>query len=148
MPSKATKIQQGISEKDLFIGTLIREAGIKNKNNNISEIPLNYIILIDNILSKKANNYLPDDNKWIAFGQWLGMKSPLKRRDVIYYFKSLKNNNTINTFHLNPNSLNKLKEFEYMVKAKCIVNQNHQTLVHLEKLDDQDAITQATVAIN
>ncbi|PKC53703.1 hypothetical protein RhiirA1_478734 [Rhizophagus irregularis] len=35
-----------------------------------------------------------------------------------------------------------------MVKAKCIVNQDHQTLVHLEKLDDQDAITQAAVAIN
>jgi hypothetical protein len=63
MPSKATKIQQGISEKDLFIGTLIREARIKNKNNSISEIPLDYIILIDNILSKIANNYLTGDNK-------------------------------------------------------------------------------------
>jgi hypothetical protein len=63
MPSKATKIQQGISEEDLFIGTLIREARIKNKNNSISEIPLDYIILIDNILSKIANNYLTGDNK-------------------------------------------------------------------------------------
>jgi hypothetical protein len=63
MPSKATKIQQGISEKDLFIGTLIREARIKNKNNSISEILLDYIILIDNILSKIANNYLTGDNK-------------------------------------------------------------------------------------
>ncbi|CAG8783817.1 21516_t:CDS:1, partial [Rhizophagus irregularis] len=71
IPSKATKIQQGIFKKNLFIGTLIREARIKNKNNSISEIPLNYIILIDHILNKKANNYLPGDGKWIAFGQWL-----------------------------------------------------------------------------
>ncbi|POG69500.1 hypothetical protein GLOIN_2v1776959 [Rhizophagus irregularis DAOM 181602=DAOM 197198] len=152
IPSKATKIQQGIFKKNLFIGTLIREARIKNKNNSISEIPLNYIILIDHILNKKANNYLPGDGKWIAFGQWLGMKSPIKRRNVIRYLKSLlNNNNSINNFlqnNSNPNSLDELKEFEYMVKAKCIVNQDHQTLVHLEKLDDQDAITQAAVAIN
>src|SRR3954454_21559112 len=90
MPSKATKIQQGISEKDLFIGTLIREARIKNKNNSISEIPLDYIILIDNILSKIANNYLPGDNKWIAFGQWLGMKSPLKEEMLYVILKVLR----------------------------------------------------------
>ncbi|UZO29299.1 uncharacterized protein OCT59_022778 [Rhizophagus irregularis] len=152
IPFKATKIQQGIFKKDLFIGTLIRKARIKNKNNNISEIPLNYIILIDDILNKKANNYLPGNGKWIAFGQWLSMKSPIKRKNVIRYLKSLlNNNNSINNFlqnNSNPNSLDELKEFEYMVKAKCIVNQNHQILVHLEKLDDQDAVTQAAVAIN
>lgn len=113
---------------------------------------MNYIILIDDILNKKANNYLPGDGKLIAFGQWLGMKNPIKRRDVIHYFKSLlNNNNLINNFlqnNSNPNSLDELKEFEYMVKTKCIVNQNYQTLVHLEKLDNQDTITQAAVAIN
>jgi hypothetical protein len=80
------------------------------------------------------------------------MKSPLKRRNVIRHLKSLlKNNNAINNFlqvNSNPNSLDELKEFEYIVNAKCIVNQDHQTLVHLEKLDDQDAITQAAVAVN
>ena len=35
-----------------------------------------------------------------------------------------------------------------MVNAECIVNERKQTLVHLELLDDQNAIMQATAAVS
>src|SRR5581483_336782 len=41
-----------------------------------------------------------------------------------------------------------LVQFRYITKPKCITNQNGQTLIHLEQLNDNNAVTQATNAVN
>ena len=43
--------------------------------------------------------------------------------------------------------MTKLK-FRFMGNPKCIVNSNSQTLVHLEELNHNDAVMQATDAID
>ena len=145
--SKATKIQQGISKKDLLIGALIKETRIKNKNDTIFEIPLNYIIIIDYVTGDKVE-FTSNDHKWVAFGKWLGMNGTITRRDVRRHLLSKLSMLDFQQVDSNPESLNELSEFKYMVNAECIINENKQTLVHLELLDNQNAIIQATAAVS
>ena len=45
-------------------------------------------------------------------------------------------------------SLEELVQFRYVVSPECITDQENQTLIHLEQLDDQGAVMQATNAVN
>ncbi|CAG8727310.1 1800_t:CDS:2, partial [Funneliformis mosseae] len=48
----------------------------------------------------------------------------------------------------NNNTLDKLKNYYYLTKSECIVGQNNQTLIHLDSINNNNAILQATKAVN
>jgi hypothetical protein len=60
-------------------------------------------------------------------------------------FKSFKRSNIPLNFKL---KFNELTQFRYITKPECIIDLNGQTLVHLEELENYDAIIKATNAIN
>ena len=45
-------------------------------------------------------------------------------------------------------SLNELKKFRYIIEGECIVDVNNRTLVHLERLNNYDAVLQATNVVS
>nr|CAG8491191.1 2980_t:CDS:2 [Entrophospora candida] len=121
---------------------------------------------IDQLLSADTNKHL-----WFAFGWWLGLDKDgkINRKKTRRYLKSkwstlkhaldLQNNedmmakmdtqpkkNLIESARLLV--LDKLVKFRYIIKPECITDLNGRTLIHLEKLDNQDAVMQATNAVN
>ena len=181
VPSKIPKTQKDdVSTRDLLIETLIRESHTDDNFVNWSDIPLNFLTLVDmDIIKNKTNendeSSIDDKNDrlWVAFGRFLGFKDPIKRREVRRHLKNkwkrlghaldLRNNQnaaitTPTTISRNKktklitlarDSLNKsLVGFRYIIDSECIVDTDGQTLIHLEKLDDQTAVTKATDAVN
>ena len=45
-------------------------------------------------------------------------------------------------------SLNELKKFRYIIEGECIVDVNNRTLVHLERLNNYDAVLQVTNVVS
>jgi len=111
---------------------------------------------------------------WIAIGRWLGLEGSIKRRQVRRYLKSKwenlrhaldlrndadtpdmvnegitrrKKSRLITFSRDNFRSLDKLIKFRYITKPECITDLSGQTMIHLEQLNDQTAVTQATDAV-
>lgn len=114
---------------------------------------------------------------WISFGRWLGMEEPIKRREVRRHLKQkwkrlqhalvLRNDvdlqviSNMITTHITRREKNRLimnacdlkspkglVGFRYIINPECVVDMNNQTLIHLEFLDNLDAVVKATQAIN
>jgi len=125
--------------------------------------------------SELAPELAPKLNKnlWIAFGHWLGFKGQFKRRQVrqhlrlnlqkLKYSLTLQNNNlqTVPTKSIPRKEQGgmivvardlwfskEIKSFNNIVNPICIVDKNNRTLVHLELLDDPEAIKKSTEAVN
>jgi hypothetical protein len=148
--------------KNLFIGALY--------NNPDFKISSDFFSLINTIINK-----IPDSNshkkRWIALGKSLNMKGEIKREEVRKYLKLKWKNFEINNANiktLNPEEIN-IKKIEYLKKAKefynsidqvkelefrliedpiCIVDSNKETLIHLEQLNDDDAVVKAKETID
>ena len=131
-----------------------------------------------NIIKSKTNendeSSIDDKNDrlWVAFGKFLGFEEPIKRREVRRHLKNkwkklghaLDLRNDQDTAITSPttisrkkktklitlarDSLNNLVGFRYIMNSECIVDTDGQTLIHIEKLDDQTAVTKATDAVN
>ncbi|PKK60805.1 hypothetical protein RhiirC2_792795 [Rhizophagus irregularis] len=101
--SKETKTQHEILTRELFIEMLIRESKFNNSNSfKPFDIPSDFITLvttdfINNVdesneeteLGISNSSSITNKNKliWISFGKWLGMKEPIKRRDIRRHLK-------------------------------------------------------------
>jgi hypothetical protein len=159
--SKEHYIIGDIPMRDLLIEALIRGAN----DNNFSEISLNFLQLVDNIINKQSNKMnRKEKKKWLAFGRWLKMKEPLtakqvknhlknkwKRLEHAYSFQNIEVLPKISEIvHFKSKNLNELKlnGFRHIIEPECIVNSNHETLVHLDNLNNDDVIIEATKAID
>ena len=117
-----------------------------------------------------------DKDIWISFGKWLGIeKLPIKKKvkkviknkwrklqhgliyqnnqDIVLDINTIGDdfkckNNLIKSANENNNTLDKLKNYYYLTKSECIVDQNNQTLIHLDSINNNNAILQATKAVN
>ena len=106
---------------------------------------------------------------WVAFGKWLGFKEPITKSDVQKHLKTkwkkLQHATKLqqNTENLKVPKIitvkkekkqliksirnNNVKQLHYITRLECIVDQDNRTLVHLEELDDYNAIIEATNAV-
>ncbi|PKY45328.1 hypothetical protein RhiirA4_401076 [Rhizophagus irregularis] len=169
-------IMKDISVMDLLIECLIRESRQSKNNNEIPEIPLEFYNLAKSI-TESTNDQLMNNNKdmWIKFGQWLELKKPISKSDVHQHLKSQwkrlshaaeirnskvleiskeileieKKKSTINKKKMIVSAQdNNIKNFRYVTNSECIVDGCGKTLVHLDGLDDFNAVIEATKAIN
>ena len=130
----------------------------------------------NNTISSPSTNNL-NTKLWINFGKWLGFKEPITRRDVRRHLKNLwgKLQHGYNLQNVedkkdlsasaitdktkrekikliisarNLKSLQNLIHFYYIMEPECVTDSSGQTLIHLEQLDNYDAILQATNAVN
>ncbi|KAF0424066.1 calnexin independence factor cif1 [Gigaspora margarita] len=185
--SKKNKTWYDISARELLIEILISEAKSSDSNSlGLPEIPSNFLSLIYTDIIRETGvgieESLPNTaNKrlWVAFGQWLGLKSedgPLKRKHVRQHLRLLwkklqythdiqshrdfqdlfdtatAHNTRREKTHLiisarhNPQSISKLVQFKHITEPECITDLSGRTLVHLEQLDDYNAVILATNA--
>ncbi len=165
-----------MSTRDLLIETLIREAKITKKNNVETEIPPDFLTLVDSdIIDSSGTSSKSNKSIWVAFGKWLGFKGIIKKKQVrqhirlrwqkIQHCLELRNNNThiksTSTKRISKEKKNQIKVnarnlqpskglvgFRYIVNPECVVDKNNRTLIHLELLDSLDAAIKATEAVN
>ncbi|PKY60598.1 hypothetical protein RhiirA4_412764 [Rhizophagus irregularis] len=166
-------IIKDVSAMDLLIECLIRESRLsKNNLNEIPEIPLEFYNLAKSI-TEPTNDQLINDNEdmWIEFGQWLKLKEPFSKRDVCQHLKSqwkrlshaaeIRNSKIEEISEIEEKKTiieknkmivsaqdNNIKNFRYVTNSECIVDSCDKTLVHLDELDDFNAVIEATKAIN
>ncbi|RHZ81121.1 hypothetical protein Glove_123g124 [Diversispora epigaea] len=118
----STKIQNKIPLNNLLAEFLIKEC-TKNYSLKLSNIPLVYLQLIISI----KDDVDKDNIIWDKVARW---------------FKEL-----INSAKQN-NGLAKNENIHCFDNPGCIVDQNDQTLIHLEKVNDSDVLLKATKAVN
>ena len=131
-------------------------------------IPQDFLTLLNSI-QEKIKPTEDDTKTWIAFGKWLGFEEVITKRHVYRHLKGkwkklqhaikLRETNNLEV----PSIIKKKEEkkqliisarksnfnqFRYVTTSECIVDQDNRTLAHLEKLDNYNAIIQATDAIN
>ncbi|UZO15186.1 uncharacterized protein OCT59_006619 [Rhizophagus irregularis] len=136
-------IMKDISVMDLLIECLIRESRQSKNNNDIPEIPLEFYNLAKSI-TESTNDQLMNNNNdmWIKFGQWLELKKPISKSDVHQHLKSQWKRLS------HAAEIRNSKNFRYVTNSECIVDGCGKTLVHLDGLDDFNAVIEATKAIN
>ncbi|CAB5386653.1 unnamed protein product [Rhizophagus irregularis] len=136
-------IMKDISVMDLLIECLIRESRQSKNNNEIPEIPLEFYNLAKSI-TESTNDQLMNNNNdmWIKFGQWLELKKPISKSDVHQHLKSQWKRLS------HAAEIRNSKNFRYVTNSECIVDGCGKTLVHLDGLDDFNAVIEATKAIN
>jgi hypothetical protein len=84
-------------------------------------------------------------NKWNKLEHALD----LRNQDAITSPTTISRKKKIELITQARDSLNhSLVGFRYMINSECIVDRDGQTLIHLENLDDQTAVTKATDAVN
>ena len=155
-----------------MLETLIREAIVKRIK--LPEIPSDFLTLVDNEIIKakyvnkgklRTNNL--DEHLCISLGQWLGMEEPLTRRDVrrhlrhkwkkIRHAMNLRNDiDSQGSSNVITERISRKKKTQliisardrYIVKSECVTDINGRTLIHLENLNNPNAIEKATDAIN
>ncbi|RHZ76775.1 hypothetical protein Glove_193g34 [Diversispora epigaea] len=159
----STKIQNKIPLYNLLAGFLIREF-TKNYLLKLSDIPLDYFQLIISI----KDDVDKDNAIWSKIAKWFSKKNKVPRHiekgklqkvlkkkwDNLFEDDSFKIKMTksqkeelINSAKQN-NRLAKNENIYYFDNPGCIVDQNDQTLIHLEKINDSDALLKATKAVN
>src|SRR5436190_13439279 len=127
------KNQYDVSTRELLIETLIREAK-KTKNNNVeTEIPPDFLTLVDsNIVNSSGTSSKSDKQIWVAFGKWLGFKGNIKKKKVRQHIRlkwqkiqhdlDLRNNDThiknTSTKHIAKEKKNQIKKNQIKVNAR------------------------------
>jgi hypothetical protein len=129
-------------------------------------------MLAESITRPTNDQSTEDEEMWINFGQWLGLKEPIKKRDVRRHLKStwrrikhaadvrktkvleipkeilkIKKKAAKSRLIVSAQD-NNIKKFRYITNTQCIVDIHNKTLVHLGKLDDYKAVSKATEALN
>ncbi|KAF0526033.1 calnexin independence factor cif1 [Gigaspora margarita] len=110
-----------MSTIDLLVEILIREAKKNNNTLDLFEIPAEFL----------------------AIENGLGLKEEFKERNPPY----IKKDHVLRLMH-NLKTTEGLVGFRYIVKPECIVGKDNRTLLHLDLLENVDAINKATKAIN
>ncbi|CAG8793193.1 18239_t:CDS:2, partial [Racocetra persica] len=160
--SKKIRTQHNISAKDLLIETLLREASTSNNSIDLPKIPPDFLSLVYSDIIKEKNDVkepldVDTNNKrlWIAFGRLLWKKLQHAYVELQNFFdtatirKSRKEKTQLIVSARNNNkSLDKLVQLEHIFEPKCITDLGHRTLIHLEQLDDPDAVTTASNIVN
>ena len=171
-----TSIKKEVSVERLSIDNLIRESK-KSSGNNFDDIPLKFYELATSI-TKSSDDLLinyEDSKIWIEFGQWLGFKEPIKKKDVqkhlektwkrfeyVLDVRKLKDPKIPDeVLEINGKGANikkremissaqniDTKNFRFVTNPECIVDKLGKTLVHLGELYDDKAVSIATKAIN
>ncbi len=172
IPSNTPTIQinHAVSVENQLTETLIRESGV-------DKIPLNFHKLIKSVLEstndESTNESTNDmDETWIEFGRWLHFNEPITRKVVRQHIRNIhkKIKNAAKVRKLKdpeiPNEINEtmsksekdqliasaqvnnVKTFRYVVNPECIVDKHNKTLVHLDVLNDNNAVIEATKAVN
>ncbi|KAF0442576.1 calnexin independence factor cif1 [Gigaspora margarita] len=167
--SKKNQTWYDISARELLIETLIREAKSSNGNSlELLKIPLNFFFLIytdiiretgigiESSSSNTANNRL-----WVAFGWWLFWKKLQHAHNIqsnrnfqdlfdiatVHNTKKEKACLIISACH-NLQSISEVVQLKHITEPECIANLSNQTLVHLEQLNDDNAIIFTTNTVN
>ena len=165
-------------EEDLLIECLIRESSENTVDEIPSEFYklAKSITKPTNDRSTKDDQLIITDKQmWINFGQWLGLNKPITRRDVRRHLKltwrrlehavevrktkaseipeeieEIKGKGSVATKNkiIASAQNNKIENFRYVTNPECIVDKHNRTLVHLGNLDDYNAVSKATEAIN
>jgi hypothetical protein len=131
-------------------------------------------MLAKSITKSTGNQSKGDEKMWIDFGQWLGLKKPISKRDVRKYLKSTwrrlghaaeVRKNKVSEISVKMKEIpkienkkksemivsaqnNDIKNFRYVTNPECIVDEYNKTLVHLGELDDYNTVSKATEAVN
>src|SRR5207253_8796016 len=58
------------------------------RSDDVDEIPLKFYKLAKSIIDSTDNQLTEDVEMWINFGQWLGLKKPISKRDIHQHLKS------------------------------------------------------------
>jgi hypothetical protein len=161
--------------EDLLVEHLVRESSksFKNDLDKILEIPSEYYMLAESIIKGTKNQ--TNTEKWINFGKWLELKEPVSKRDVQQHLRAqwkrfshvaevrnskvLEISKEILEIEHKKSKVKKdkmivsardenIKRFRYVTNSECIVDNCNKTLVHLGKLDDDNAVIEATKAVN
>jgi hypothetical protein len=127
------------------------------------------LVITEIINNVNESNEKADKRIWVSFGRWLGMKEPIKQREVRRHLKQkwkrfqhaldLRNDADLqvtsnmitsritlrekNQLIINARDLKSPKElvgFHYIVNPECVVDMNNRTLIHLEVLDNLNAV--------
>ncbi|CAG8836446.1 5547_t:CDS:1, partial [Racocetra persica] len=176
--SKQIKTQENISVNDLLVETLIREAKLSNlfepTEVPLKFLTLVETCIIRKEREAELSTTSTNNLLWIDFGRWLGFKEPIKRRHVrrrlkhkwrkLQHALNLRSENSTNMIiesitrrektrlimsaRENFQSLKNLVQFRYVVSPECITDLDGQTIIHLEQLDNYDAVIQATNAVD
>jgi Rps23 Pro-64 3,4-dihydroxylase Tpa1-like proline 4-hydroxylase len=163
----STRTQNKISLNILLAGVLVREYS-KNYFLELSKIPLNYLnLIISNIIL--GDNIDWNNGIWNDFKSWISLRNQVKKqieskeqfqRVLKKKWKKLLRNGS---FKIEDSLTNSKKDemiklarrknglakgAHFFVNPGCIVDQNDKTLIHLENIDDQNALLQAITAVN
>jgi hypothetical protein len=164
----SNKTKHEITALDLLVETLIREAKLAKNNNTheqLFEIPNDFLLLVNSdIINSNATLSKSNKRLWVRFGKWLGFKGNIKRRQVRQHIRmrwqnlqhalDIRNNNLHvlskprSEMNVSVRNLQPSAGFRYIVNPECIVDKNNRTLLHLELLDNPNAIAKATETIN
>jgi hypothetical protein len=77
-----------------------------------------------------------------------GLESKISKLANDFEIASKKDGKKEKLIKLAPNSLKELKKFRFLMEGECIVDLDNRTLVHLEYLNNYNAIKQATKAVD
>ncbi|RHZ48043.1 hypothetical protein Glove_562g3 [Diversispora epigaea] len=161
---KEVKSKEKISVEELLIETLIREARLINSKEQLDIRP-DFLTLIDDEIIKGNHiskvKYRTDnlnEHLWLSLGLWLRMKEPLTRREVRQHLRriwkklkhamELRNNIESQDASTTPGSVHFLNKITERISQKTNQNVSLTPLIHLEELNNPNAITKVTNAIN
>ncbi|RHZ77632.1 hypothetical protein Glove_174g3 [Diversispora epigaea] len=147
-----TEIQNKIPLCNLLAGVLIREC-TRNYSLKFSNIPFGWLkLIISNIIIKKDVDWDPE--RWNSFRSWFNFNNHhiedgiIKIEDNLTVPELKLKNSAKSKYRLTRQDNQLVKSAHCFVKPGCIVDQNDRTLIHLENIDDQNALIQATDAVN
>ncbi|RHZ50284.1 hypothetical protein Glove_502g38 [Diversispora epigaea] len=135
----------------LLAGVLIREC-TRNYSLELSNIPSDYLeLIISNIIIR--NNINLNIKTWDYFRLWYNMQINyhFQKDHLEKFYNLLKMKWDIfledGSFEID-NNFTYPKSAHCLVNPGCIVNQNNQTLIHLENIDDTNILLHTTNAVN
>ncbi|KAF0474744.1 calnexin independence factor cif1 [Gigaspora margarita] len=158
--SKKNQTQYDILARELLIETLIREAKSSNGNSlELLEIPSNFLSLIYTDIIKETNIGIESSSSNTANNRLLFWKklqhahNIQSNRNFQDLFDTATVHNTkkekacliISARH-NLQSISEVVQLKQITEPECITDLSNQTLVHLEQLNDDNAIIFATNA--
>ena len=95
---------------------------------------------------RQVHHYLKNLCSKINYSIELYQQQPFSKSPLLI---SLKNQSKmIQSAYEKFQSISNLSKYRHIIYPECIVNEFNQTLIHLEYIDDFNAVTKATEAIN
>ncbi|CAG8806989.1 19875_t:CDS:2, partial [Racocetra persica] len=146
--TKKNKTRYDISARELLIETLIREAKSSDSNSfELSEIPSNFLSLIYTDIIRETDVGIEGSSPNTTNKRFDRDFQDLFDIATAFNTRREKARLIISACH-NPQSISELVQFKYIAEPECITNLSGRTLVHLEQLDDYNAVILATNAVN